>query len=273
MLQVYFDLEATGLNCWHEFIFQIGACVFSKENDADLTCPTFEEYAKPPKAICEVVEKITHISNDMVKDAAPVREVILNFFQWIDLCRKETGISQVSLLAYNGKGYDFCLLFSEARRSMLNIELLLSSSNVKFLVDPLIYCRKHVDDLKLLRRDNGSARRTLGCVHQALLGCVISDAHTAKADACALQAVCAHPEFADMTFTTEKEENSNYCMDVHTYLSKWFSVREAKDRERLNKTDKKMNLLAIMRKKKRKQANGLSRVNKFASRKSIVIKK
>ena len=76
---VLVDIETTGLNPKEEEIIEIGAYKVVDNKVID----KFERLIKPTKEISEYIESLTHISNDMVKDADTIDIVIKDFDEFL----------------------------------------------------------------------------------------------------------------------------------------------------------------------------------------------
>ena len=76
---VVFDIETTGLDSVHNEIIEIGAI---KVVDNEIT-DTFQSFIKPKYRISSFITNLTGISNDMVKDALDVREVLMLFKEFV----------------------------------------------------------------------------------------------------------------------------------------------------------------------------------------------
>lgn len=77
---VVLDLETTGFSPNTSNIIEIGAW---KVVDG-VTVSEFTELVKPPYGIPLNVVALTHITDDMVKDARPIKEVLPEFVDWLE---------------------------------------------------------------------------------------------------------------------------------------------------------------------------------------------
>ncbi|ABR30900.1 DNA polymerase III PolC [Thermosipho melanesiensis] len=75
-----FDLETTGTNAKFDEIIEIGAV---KYRDGKVI-NTFSSFVKPTKSISEFTQKLTGITDEMVKDAKSIEEVFPEFLKFID---------------------------------------------------------------------------------------------------------------------------------------------------------------------------------------------
>ena len=76
---VFLDFETTGLDIGNESIIEIGAC----KVDANGKEYFFQEMVKPVSSIKPLITKITGIDDQMVKNAPPLKNVLLAF---LDFC-------------------------------------------------------------------------------------------------------------------------------------------------------------------------------------------
>lgn len=77
---VVFDIETTGLDPFYDEIIEIGAI---KVKDGIVT-DTFSTLIKPEYEISEFITELTGITNEMVKDAPKINEVLPNFITFIE---------------------------------------------------------------------------------------------------------------------------------------------------------------------------------------------
>ncbi len=77
---VAFDLETTGLDAENDFIIEIGAL---KVIDGKV-CERFIEFVKPLKPISSRITEITGITNEMVANARPTKDIIRDFVSFCE---------------------------------------------------------------------------------------------------------------------------------------------------------------------------------------------
>ena len=75
---VVFDIETTGLSALHDKITEIGAVLIKDGRVLD----RFNEFVNPGMHIPDEITKLTHITDDMVKDADPDSDVVRRFLEW-----------------------------------------------------------------------------------------------------------------------------------------------------------------------------------------------
>lgn len=97
-----FDTESTGIDVKNECIIEIGAVKFTKHQVLE----EFSSLVKPKKQIPEEIEKLTGITNTLVKDADEIEKVLLNFRKFIQ---------ETVLIAHNAQ-FDLRLIQSESAR-------------------------------------------------------------------------------------------------------------------------------------------------------------
>lgn len=79
---VVFDTETTGLDCKTNEIIEIGAVKISKGK----IISTFSTFVHPDKDIPAEITEITHITNDMVKDAPKINYILPDFYKYCYGC-------------------------------------------------------------------------------------------------------------------------------------------------------------------------------------------
>ena len=77
---VVFDVETTGLSAERDRLIEIAAV--KVKNGAEID--SFESYINPQRPISELITRLTSITNDDVKDAPFEKEVMTNFYNWLD---------------------------------------------------------------------------------------------------------------------------------------------------------------------------------------------
>ncbi|WP_455486484.1 exonuclease domain-containing protein, partial [Gemella sp.] len=77
---VVFDVETTGLSAERDRLIEIAAV--KVKNGAEID--SFESYINPQRPISELITKITSITNDDVRNAPLEKEVMTNFYNWLD---------------------------------------------------------------------------------------------------------------------------------------------------------------------------------------------
>ena len=75
---VFIDFETTGLEIGNESIIEIGACKVEPSGKEYF----FQEFVKPVSEISPLITKITGITNEMVKDAPSLKEVLIEFIRF-----------------------------------------------------------------------------------------------------------------------------------------------------------------------------------------------
>jgi len=114
---VAFDLETTGLSPVKDEIVEIGAVKFSFQKVGDrmdiVEKGVFQSLVKPDRHIPEEASRVNHITDDMVENAPPAREVLPNFLRFC---------GQSSLLvAHNGHSFDAPFLREACKRAGLGV--------------------------------------------------------------------------------------------------------------------------------------------------------
>ncbi len=122
---IYYDTETTGVKAGKDRIIELAA--YDPERDL-----SFCSFIHPGCAIPAEVTAITHITDDMVKDALPFKDVVPQF---IDFCSGD-----VVLIAHNNDNFD--QLFLEAEFGWASLPF----PNWTFL-DTLKWSRKYRSDL------------------------------------------------------------------------------------------------------------------------------
>tara|TARA_B100000795_G_scaffold239924_1_gene201828 strand:+ start:141 stop:749 length:609 start_codon:yes stop_codon:yes gene_type:complete len=111
---IFWDLETSGLNQYHDEIIEIGAI-----DDAG---NKFQILIKPEREISEKITKITGITNpELEQKGVPLVQALQEF---INFCEKET-YDNLYLIAHNGRGFDDLFL----KRDLKKLDLTFPSCN------------------------------------------------------------------------------------------------------------------------------------------------
>lgn len=149
---VVFDIETTGLDFENDEITEIGAV---KVVDGVIS-ERFASFVKPSIPIPKEVQELTHITNEMVKDAPSIKDVIYDFNNFCTDC---------VLCGHNAIGFDFKFIKKAAEKAGLYFK--------NQIIDTLILAR--TSPLRL-------ANYKLGTIVSAL-GLTLEGAHRAYNDA------------------------------------------------------------------------------------------
>ena len=77
---VVFDVETTGLSAERDRLIEIAAV--KVKNGAEID--SFESYINPERPISELITRLTSITDDDVRDAPVEKEVMTDFYNWLD---------------------------------------------------------------------------------------------------------------------------------------------------------------------------------------------
>ena len=77
---VVFDVETTGLSAERDRLIEIAAV--KVKNGAEID--SFESYINPERPISELITRLTSITDDDVRDAPVEKEVMIDFYNWLD---------------------------------------------------------------------------------------------------------------------------------------------------------------------------------------------
>lgn len=94
---VVFDFETTNLSHRLAEIIEIGAVKYEDGKKTE----SFQELVRPNSPIPSRIEKLTHITNEMVSDKPSIEKVLPLFIEFI---------GSLPLIAYNGAAYDIKIL-------------------------------------------------------------------------------------------------------------------------------------------------------------------
>ena len=148
---VVFDLETTGLDPLTCEIIEIGALKYHQNELVE----EFSVFVKPTNTIPSKITEITGISDDMVKDALSIEEILPKFIEFI---------GPLTLVAHNSP---FDLSFIEANLKKLNLPILPNKN-----IDTVILARKYIPKVynckletlkKFFKLDFGSHRSVEDC--------------------------------------------------------------------------------------------------------------
>ncbi len=149
---VVFDIETTGLDPENCEITELGAVKIEKGEITE----KFSSFAKPKFPIPEEVQRLTNITDDMVRYAPRIEDVVYDFYEWSRGC---------VISGYNIIGFDMKFINKVAKQIDLNFD--------NEVIDAYIVARQ-----SSLRTTNFK----LGTVVKAL-GLTLNDAHRAYNDA------------------------------------------------------------------------------------------
>ncbi len=145
---IYYDTETTGIRAGKDRIVEIAA--FDPKEDR-----TFCSFTNPECPIPAEATAITHITDEMVKDAPLIQEVLASF---VDFCSGD-----IVLVAHNNDAFDKPFLEAEFQRAGLQMPAWI-------FVDSLKWARKYRNDLP--RHNLQSLREVYGIAanqaHRAL---------------------------------------------------------------------------------------------------------
>lgn len=222
------DFEATGLSPANDRITQVACVLVMPDQKKESYC----EYIKADRPMSEGASKVTGITDEMLEDADPFAVAIKKFFAWMDTKR---GKSDIVLVAHNGFGYDYPIMFSEMCRNGMNPYYTLHKIGVSHLFDSLKWAKTIGDHH--LKRDPVKKRvsRALGSLHKSLLHCDFDNAHDALADCEALYRVCNCP------YTKEEGREICYteCDDYMCYTLKDFITEKFTSKRKRNESNTK----------------------------------
>lgn len=106
---VIFDLETTGLDISKDSIIQISYIKVTPDGKEDRQ----NYFVNPGKPIPPIVQELTHITDDMVKDAPSFKELAPKFAEEFKGC---------DFAGYNSNGYDVPLLAEEFLRAGISFD-------------------------------------------------------------------------------------------------------------------------------------------------------
>jgi len=105
---VFLDFETTGLEIGNESIIEVGACKVDTNGKEHF----FQELVKPMAQIKPLITRITGIDDEMVKDAPPLKDVLVAF---LEFC------GDAHIIAHNAQ-FDVPWLVTSIMRHKLDIQ-------------------------------------------------------------------------------------------------------------------------------------------------------
>jgi len=228
---VYFDLETTGLNTMLDRITQIAAVA---ETGGDRT-EEFNTLVKTERKITEGATSVTGLTNEMLRDAPPFKKAMGDFLLWLNTLRRGR---RVTLIAHNGIGYDYPLLFNEMWDANMTPYMTLNRAGVTAMFDSCVWARFNVAPHKTVKLDCGRPSYSNDSLYRAVTGKSIENAHDALSDCRALRVVCRSPLFSEkeVDFHTP---NGHSCRSLRETVDRFQTARESIDNtERRNISDR-----------------------------------
>jgi DNA polymerase III alpha subunit (gram-positive type) len=164
---IYVDLETTGFSFRLDEIIEIGACV---ENGT-----VFNILIKPTTPISHKIQKLTHITNDMLKKYGKTPyEACMLFTNYLNK------FENVILVGHNMYKFDMPFILNLFR---------------KFGIIDVLPFNGIIDTLLLMRKIKVLKKNSLGHVYTHIFNKPIHNAHRAHYDALAVQAIVESPWF------------------------------------------------------------------------------
>jgi DNA polymerase III epsilon subunit-like protein/ASC-1-like (ASCH) protein len=180
---IAFDLESTGRKVQEDQIIQIGAvsACFSRDVSSCTNIKTFCEFVKCTNSICSESIAVTGITNEMVKDASPLMDVLERFSNFI-VSSQDPQWERV-LIAYRGTDFDIPLLVHELRRNnVMDVVSFLRKWKVTYFYDPFPVAKKVLDATQLPMNDRGLPCYKLTSLFKTFFKQDLEHAHDALAD-------------------------------------------------------------------------------------------
>jgi DNA polymerase III alpha subunit (gram-positive type) len=188
-LFIVMDFEATGLNTSQDRFTQLAAACVSNTKDK-----CFSSYVSIPDDVHypEHVQDLTGIRRVFLKTTANAKAFPIvwdEFILWlktISYNKNDNSYQDIILIAHNGRGYDFKMLYSELNRYNIPIKECLLESNVISFLDTLELLK--IDDFWNLPRGKSNRPESfnLGKLYKVLTGNKLDNAHNAIHDVQAL---------------------------------------------------------------------------------------
>lgn len=101
---IVFDVETTGLSAVYNTIIELAAVKIKNGEVID----TFESFANPHEPISALITNLTGITDDMVKDAPNVDEVVKKYYEWI---------GEGSILVAHNAAFDMGFLYEAYKKA------------------------------------------------------------------------------------------------------------------------------------------------------------
>ena len=217
--QLYFDLEATGLSKWNDNIVQIGAQIVYNSK----VVSEFDQLIRSDRTMSTKASQITGITDTMLKHAPDAKTGITSFFDWVRKSCPEPE-SHVTMIAYNGFGYDYPLFFNNCHKNKIPILCNFAACRIFAFADPLQWCRRHVDKTKLKRLASGNCSFKQGDLFESIFHKSLKNAHRALDDANGLRQICEASLCSNMlnllkvVKENKKEEKRPAVEEIHRYF-------------------------------------------------------
>lgn len=133
---IFYDLETTGLNPYHEKITEVCFLKYLRE---DPRHTKFTTLINPKKKLSNTIVKITNITDEMLQDKPTFEEIGTDMFRFI--LDGEDSIRY--FIAHNGDVFD--RIFLKEHFNMLNIKL----KDYSFMhIDTLLFAKKMYSELR-----------------------------------------------------------------------------------------------------------------------------
>ena len=107
---VFIDFETTGLEIGNESIIELGACKVTPNGKEYF----FQEFVRPVNEISPLITNITGITNDMVKHAPSLKEVLVEFVRFCG--------DNVNIIAHNAQ-FDIPWLLTSLKRHNQELDI------------------------------------------------------------------------------------------------------------------------------------------------------
>lgn len=210
------DFETTDVNPKECRIVQIAAVVGGGGGE-------FKTNVHADAPMTQGASTVTGITDEMLVGAPKIKEALGKLCEWLSNLPRP-----VSLCAYNGKRFDFIVLFSELLRAGIDVRAYMDTAGVTRLVDPyLIVCSPGFDTSKLFMNKHNKPSRRLGDVYKSLTGKTMDGAHDALNDCRGLDVVMLSEAYKN---ALDKANDAIKGDDVH---AEYLRVRNECNRKRM----------------------------------------